>query len=65
MENSAFTITQILSEINYGECQSSKNAIFEIERYAFVTFQPPKNAKLHKNQNSEPLNVSKRQILHL
>ena len=32
---------------------------------AFGEFQPSKSAKILKTQNSEPLNVSKWQILHL
>ena len=31
---------------------------------SFGEFQPSKSAKFHKNQNSEPLNVLKWQILH-
>ena len=47
-----FLITQILREINCGESRSSKTAIFAL-------FGALKDAKIHENQNSEPLNVLK------
>ena len=50
----------ILREINFGESRSAQTALFAI----FGKFQPSKSAKIHKNQNSEPLNVSKWQTLN-
>ena len=43
-----FSICQILREINFGESCSTK----------FVNLSLPKSAKIHKNQNSEPLSVN-------
>ena len=64
-----FSVIQILCEINFGESRSSKTAVFDIfgalnKFYQFGKFQPSKSAKIHKRQNSEPLNVLKWQILH-
>ena len=64
-----FSVTQILREINFGESGSSKTAFFAIlGAMKFVILinyiQPSKNAKIHINQNSEPLNALKWQILH-
>ena len=64
-----FPITQILREINFVDSRSAKNAIFAIlggcEFCSFGKFQPSKSAKMHKNQNSEPLNVLKTEDLAL
>ena len=61
-----FSVTQILREINFGESRSLKSAflpfIGALNFVDLVIFSL--NAKIHKNQNSEPLNVSKWQILH-
>ena len=58
-----FSITQILREINFGGCSSSKTADLSNFRGSkieyFGKFQPSENAKIHKNQNSEPLIVLK------
>ena len=58
-----FSVTQILCEINLGESRSSKIAIFAISgalNFAhLVNFSLQKSEKIHKNQNSEPLNVGK------
>ena len=55
-----FSITQILREINFGEFQSSEIVVFAI--FNLVNFS---RQKVQKYQNSEPLNVVKRQILKL
>ena len=52
-----FSVAQILREIKFVEFRSSKTAIFAL-------FGALKDAKIHENQNSEPLNVLKWQILH-
>ena len=58
---------QILREINSRQSGISKTALFAIlGTLSFVIldqFHISKRAKIHKNQNSEPLNVSKWQIL--
>ena len=63
-----FSVIQILREINLGQSKSCKNAIFAhfwySEFYQFCKFQPSKSEKIHKNQNSETLNVVKWLILH-
>jgi len=67
-----FCITEILREINFVDSRSAKTADFPFlkikkgcEFWSFGTFQPSKNAIIHKNQNSEPLNVVKWLILPL
>ena len=64
-----FSVTQILREIDLEGCKSSKNAIFAIFRAVncaiLENFSIQKMQKFMKNQNSEPLNVFKWQILHL
>ena len=58
-----FCIIEILREIKFGDSRSAKSAVFAI--LAAVSFvhlvkiQPSKSAKIHKNPNSEPLNVVK------
>ena len=47
-----FAITQILREINFGEFRSAKIAVF-------ANLGLLKIAKMHENQNSEPLKVLK------
>ena len=64
-----FSLTQILREINFSESRSSKTAFFAILEALNLSnlcsrFQSSKIAKMHRNQNSEPSNVSKRQIFH-
>ena len=62
-----FSITQILREINFGDSRSAKSAVFvilESEFSSFGQFKHSKSAKIHKSQNSDPLNVLKWQILH-
>ena len=63
-----FSVTQILREINFGESRSARNAVFTILgvlNFANLeNFSLQKVQKFIKNQNSEPLNVVKRQILH-
>ena len=58
-----FSITQILREINLGGSRSSKTAVLAILRALksinWVNFGLQKNAKIHKGQTSEPLNVLK------
>ena len=59
---------QIFCEINFRGSRLFKTAIlpfFGSESYQFGTYQPTKSAKIHKNPNSEPLNVVKWQILHI
>ena len=50
---SEFSVTQILREITFGECRSSKTILLgNFRGPEFVTlrkFQPPKSAKIHKN----------------
>ena len=64
-----FSITQFLREINFEDSRSAKSAIFPIlgavNFVYLVNFSLQKSAKIHKNQNSEPLNVVKWQISHL
>jgi len=61
-----FSVTQILREINFEKCRSSKTAYFAIlGALNFVDlchFQPAKSAKIHENQNSKPLIVLKWQF---
>ena len=60
-----FCITEILCEINFEDSRNAKSAVFAIlGAVNFVHFLPSKSAKIHKNQNSEPLNVVKWLILH-
>ena len=63
-----FSATWILREINFGELRSCKTAILAIlgavNFWYFGKYLPSKSAKIHENQNSEPLNVLKWQILH-
>ena len=63
-----FSITQILREINFEDSRIAKAVIFAILRAVnhvqMVNFSLQKNAQIHKNKNSEPLNVSKWQLLH-
>ena len=60
-----FYITQILRETNLEDSKSAKTDVFAILRAVdFVhlvncNLQPSESAKIHKNQNSEPLNVVK------
>ena len=58
---SGFCITQILREINFEESRSAKTAIFAILRAVnlvhLVNFSLRKVGKIHKNQNSEPIDV--------
>ena len=63
-----FSVAQILREIKVGESRSAKIAFFTLLvtlNFVFGIFQLSKSAKRHKNQNSEPLNVVKWQILRL
>ena len=59
--------THILREINFEDSKSARTALFAIlgamNFVHSVEFQPSKSAKIHKYQNSEPLNVLKWQIL--
>ena len=56
-----FSIIQILCEINFVDSRSTKTDIFAI--LGAVNFvKPSKSEKIHKNQNSEPLNVLKWQF---
>ena len=63
-----FSVIQILREINFWEFRSCEIAIFchfrGFELCQFGKFQPSKSAKIHEHLNSEPLNVSKLQILY-
>ena len=62
-----FCINQILREINFGESQSSKTANFPFLRLLILlssSILALKVAKMHGNQNSEPLIVLELQILH-
>ena len=63
-----FSITQILREINFEDSRMAKTAIFAILRAVnfvqMVNFSLKKSTKIHKNQNSEPLNVVKWLILN-
>ena len=56
-----FSVIKILRGINLGECRNPKTTIFAIfkisEFCSFGEFQLSKSAKMHKNKNSEPLNV--------
>ena len=56
-----FSVTQIFREINFGESRSSKPAIFDIFRALnfvdLVNFSLQKVEKIHKIQNTEPLNL--------
>ena len=56
-----FYISQILREINFEESRSAKTAIFAILRAVhlvhLVNFILRKVGKIHKNQNSEPIDV--------
>ena len=62
-----FSITHILREINFGDSKMSKFDIFAIfgplNLIDWVNLSFPKVQKFMKNQNSEPLNMSKWQIL--
>ena len=63
-----FSIPQILREINFWDSKSAKTAIFAIlgavNLFCFGKNLLSKYVKIHKNQNSEALNMLKRQILH-
>ena len=60
-----FSITQILREVNFWNSRSAKTATFAIlGAVDFVKYQLSKSAKIHENQNSEPLNLLKWLILH-
>ena len=59
-----FSVAQILREINFGECESSKNAIFAIigggfEFCILAIFSLQKMQIFTEDQNSVRLNVSK------
>ena len=59
-----FSITQILREIDFGILEVQKLPFFAIlEAVNFVNLVNFSLPKIHKNQNSEPLNVIKRWIL--
>ena len=64
-----FCITENLREINLEDSRSAKSSVFAIlEAVNFLYllhFSLQKVQKFIKNQNSEPLNVLKWQILHL
>ena len=57
-----FSVTQILREIIFGESRSYESATFSnckgSELYLFGG-KSSKSTKIHKNQNSEPLNALK------
>ena len=57
------TVIQILREINFVECTSSKIAVFAIigalDFVHLVNFNLEKVQKFTENQNSKPLNMSK------
>ena len=63
-----FSVVQILREINFGESRNSKTAFFAIlealNSCTFGKFQQSKSPKIHKNQNSGPLNWLKWHILN-
>ena len=63
MEISRLSLNEILREINVGKSRSLKTAGFgnfeDNEFCRFGKFQPSKSAKIHNDQNSEPLNVAK------
>ena len=63
-----FSFIQILRETNFEGSRTSKSAFFAILRAVnfvqMVNFSLQKSAKIHKNQNSEPLNVVKWLISH-
>ena len=63
-----FSITQILREINFGGCRSSKTAVLAIlgalKMINLVNFSFQKMQKFIKIKISEPLNVLKWQIVH-
>ena len=50
-----FSVIQIVREINFRESPRYKT-----EFCSFVKFNLSKSTKLHKNQNSEPLNMFKK-----
>ena len=64
-----FCITEILREIHFVDTRSAKIAVLVIlgavNFVHLVNFQASKSAKIHKNHNSEPLNVVKWLILYL
>ena len=49
-----FSVIQILREINLSE---SRSPFRGAENGEFGKLQPSKSAKVHKNQNSEPLSL--------
>ena len=63
-----FYVIQILREIKFGESRSFKTAVFALygtlDFVYLVNFSLQKVQKFLTNQNSEPLNVLKWQILH-
>ena len=66
----AFSVTQILREINFEESRSFKSAVFailgSIKIVNLLNFNLLKVQKfIQKNQNSESLNVLKWQILNI
>ena len=54
-----FSLTQILREINFGQSKAEFGHFIVSELCECGRFQPSKSAKIHENQNSEPLNVMK------
>ena len=56
-----YSVIQILHEINFRECRSSKTTFFAI--IGALNFVILVNFSLHKNQNLEPVNVLKGLIL--
>jgi len=63
-----FSVTRILCEIGVGESRTSKNGVFAIlaalNLVNLADISLKEVQKFIKNQNSEPLNVLKRQILY-
>ena len=56
-----FSVIQNLREINFGESRGSKTTFFAILRALnfvnLANYSLHKVPKIHKNQNSEPLNM--------
>ena len=59
-----FCITQICVKSILENLEVQKVPFLHFRGCEFCSFQPSKSAKIHKNQNSEPPNVFKWQILH-